>query len=137
MSEADSVTIKVNGQRKAQSLPPLFASASRSVGAPGEEFLPPGYLQPTATFDVGGAARSVGPAVAETHDAEAEELVVLVLEDGSTLVTSAAKLHEAVERSHPDWLDEDGAIPFEKLRAAGAAPSRGFAEAVGVLVTKA
>jgi CHAT domain-containing protein len=131
------ISIRLSGRPAPQpSLPPLFAPASRTAGgAQGDEFLPPGYLKPVASVDIGVAARSTGSATAEVLSPEPQELVLLELEDGSTLVTSAARLQEAVERSHPDWL-EGGAIPFEKLRTAGAEPGRGFAEAVGGLITK-
>src|SRR5690349_14453975 len=132
------IPISIHGHSDAKpALPALFASTSRAVGAePGEEFLPPGYLKATASFDVSNAARSIVAPAARPHRARPDELVVLELEDGSTLVTSAARLKEAIERSHPDWLDDDGGVPLEKLRAAGAAPGRGLSEAVGGLVRK-
>ena len=61
---------------------------------------------------------------------------MLELADGGTLITSASRLRESLARSQPDWLDADGSIPFEKLRAEGAAAQRGFGEAVGGLVSK-
>jgi CHAT domain/Lecithin:cholesterol acyltransferase len=61
---------------------------------------------------------------------------VLELADGSTLITSAERLRDALARNRPDWLGEGDAIPFEKLRAEGAGAQRGFGEAVGGLVSK-
>ncbi|HPO18398.1 MAG TPA: CHAT domain-containing protein, partial [Rubrivivax sp.] len=133
---ADLIPIKLTGRVDAPALPALLSGASRTAGASGDDFLPPGYLRPTGSFDVGGAARSVEGAAALQHEAAADEVVVLELADGGTLVTSASRLRDALARCHPDWLDADGAIPFEKLRAEGAAAQRGFGEALGGLVSK-
>ncbi len=133
---ANSIPIKLTGRADAPALPALLGSASRSAGGQGDEFLPPGYLRATGTFDVGAVARSVEGAAALEHDAAVDEVVVLELADGGTLITSAARLRDALARNHPDWVDADGAIPFEKLRAQGSSAQRGFGEAVGGLVSK-
>jgi triacylglycerol esterase/lipase EstA (alpha/beta hydrolase family) len=132
---AKTLSIKITGRADAAALPPLLAGPSRAAGAAPDPFLPASYLRATATFDVGSAARSTEGAAAHEHAAAAGEVVVLELADGSTLITSAERLYDTLERTHPDWL-EDGAIPFEKLRAAGAAPGRGLGEATGGLVSK-
>ncbi len=131
-----TIPIKITGRADAPALPPLLAGASRAAGALPDPFLPASYLRPTGTFDVGTAARSAEGVVVHEHAAPADEIVVLELADGSTLITSAERLHDALRRTHPDWLGEDGTIPFEKLRAAGAAPGRGLGEAIGGLVSK-
>ena len=133
---ADIIPIKLTGRADDPALPALLGGARRAADGPDDEFLPRGYLRPTATFDVGAAARSVEGAAALQHDADADEVVVLELADGGTLITSAARLRDALARSHPDWLAADGAVPFEKLRAQGASAQRGFGEAVGGLVSK-
>jgi hypothetical protein len=133
---ADIIPIKLTGRADAPALPALLSGTSRAVDGQADDFLPSEYLRPTGTFDVGAAARGVEGAAALEHPAAADEVVVLELADGGTLVTSAARLRDSLARSHPDWLDADGAIPFEKLRAAGAAPQRGFGEALGGLVSK-
>ncbi|HOM13069.1 MAG TPA: hypothetical protein PLB41_07095 [Rubrivivax sp.] len=121
---ADLIPIKLTGRVDAPALPALLSGASRTAGASGDDFLPPGYLRPTGSFDVGGAARSVEGAAALQHEAAADEVVVLELADGGTLVTSAERLRDALARSHPDWLGPHDPIPFEKLRAEAATAQR-------------
>ena len=133
---ANRIPIKLTGRADDPALPALLGSASRSADGQGDEFLPPGYLRATGTFDVGAAARSVEGAAALEHDATDDEVVVLELADGGTLITSAARLRDALARNHPDWVGADGEIPFEKLRAQGSSAQRGFGEAVGGLVSK-
>ncbi len=133
---ADQIPIKLTGRADEPALPALLSGTSRAVDGRADDFLPSDYLRPTGTFDVGAAARSVEGAAALEHDAVADEVVVLELADGSTLVTSAGRLRESLLRSHPDWLGPDDPIPFEKLRAEGATAHRGFGDALGGLVSK-
>jgi len=134
-----SVPIRLVGREADRKLPPLLTPASRTVGRSDDVFLPAGYLVPTAAFDVGPAARDVadvGAAQRHSHDAGADEVVVLELADGSTLITSAQRLRASLQQTHPELIGDDGAILLEKLRADGAAPGRGFGEAVGGLISK-
>ncbi len=133
---ADIIPIKLTGRADDPALPALLSGTSRAVDGQDDDFLPRDYLRPTGTFDVGSAARGVEGAAALEREAAADEVVVLELADGGTFVTSAQRLRDSLARSQPDWLDADGAIPFEKLRAEGAAAQRGFGEAVGGLVSK-
>ncbi len=133
---APTIPIKLTGRADAPALPALLSGASRAADGRGVEFLPSGYLRATGSFDVGAAARSVAGAAALQHDAAADEIVVLELADGGALVTSAQRLRDALQQNHPDWLADDGAIPFEKLRIDGASAQRGFGEALGGLVSK-
>jgi hypothetical protein len=130
------IPIKMTGRADAPTLPALLTGASRSADGADDDFLPRDYLRPTGTFDVGGAARSAEGAGALEHGADPDEVVVLELADGGALITSAARLRDSLARNHPDWLDADGAIPFEKMRAEGAAAHRGLGDAVGGLVSK-
>jgi hypothetical protein len=116
---APTIPIKLTGRADAPALPALLSGASRAADGRGVEFLPSGYLRATGSFDVGAAARSVAGAAALQHDAAADEIVVLELADGGALVTSAQRLRDALQQNHPDWLADDGAIPFEKLRIGG------------------
>ena len=132
-----TVQIRLTGREVEKRLPPLLTPAVRSASRDDDEFLPAGYLVPTVAFDVSPAARGSSDTTAkESHGSGPNEVIVLELTDGSTLITSAERLHDAIERTHPDWLDADGTIPFEKLRAAGAAPGRGLGDALGGLVSK-
>ena len=134
---AQTITIKLNGRADAQpSLPPMLVSASRATRAAPDPFLPESYLRATGTFDVGSAARGTEGTAAIEQPVADDEVILLELADGGTLITSAARLRDSLRQTHPDWLDADGAIPFERLRAAGAAPGRGLGEAMGGLVSK-
>jgi triacylglycerol esterase/lipase EstA (alpha/beta hydrolase family) len=135
MPEA-TVVIHLRGHATAPRLPPLLTPATRSAGRGDDVFLPSGYLRPTASIDVGPAARDAGDALAQTHVAANDEVIVLELADGSTLITSATRLRAALALTRPDLIDADGGLLLETLRADGAAPGRGFGEAVGGLVSK-
>jgi len=85
---------------------------------------------------VSAATRGTADSAAElVHDAQADEVLVIELADGGTLITSAAKLKASLERTRPDLI-VNGEIQFEKLRAEGATARRGFGDAVGGLVSK-
>ena len=132
-----SITIQVTGRAEAPTLPPTLVGIGRSADAADDPFLPSGYLRPTATFDVSASARSAaGAGTNRAHAAQDDEIVVLELTDGGTLITSAGRLQDALQRSHPEWLADDGTIPLERLREEAAAPGRGLGEALGGLVKK-
>ena len=131
-----NVRLTLTGREADAVLPSALMGASRAVAGGEDVFLPPGYLQPVRTFDVGPAARgSAVGVVRQTHDAQLDEVVVLELADGGTLVTSAERLRETLRQTHPDMLDGD-TILLEKLRADGAAPGRGLGDAIGGLISK-
>ena len=130
------VELRLIGHETEPVLPGVLISATRSIDGGVDVFLPPGYLQPVSTFDVGPSARSsASGAVQRDHAARADEIIVLELADGGTLITSAGRLHEALGQSHPELLDGD-TILLEKLRVEGAAAGRGLADALGGLVSK-
>jgi triacylglycerol esterase/lipase EstA (alpha/beta hydrolase family) len=131
-----TVQIRLTGREADRKLPALLTPATRAAGRTDDVFLPSGYLVPTAAFDVGPAARDAGAAVKQAHSAGPDEVVVLELADGSTLITSGERLRASLALTHPELIDEDGSILLEKLRADGAAPGRGFGEALGGLVSK-
>ena len=101
---ARTIPIQITGRTGEPVLPPLFAGTTRAARGADNEFLPASYLRPTGTFDVGAAARSAEGAATHEHAAAADEIVVLELADGSTLITSAERLHDTLRRVHPDWL---------------------------------
>ncbi|MGM9490087.1 CHAT domain-containing protein [Ideonella sp. YS5] len=133
---ARTITIQLTGREESPTLPPLLTRASRGLDGQPDPFLPADYLRPTATYDVGASARSAVAAATVKREASADELIVLELADGGTLVTSVAQLRETLERTHPDWLEGEEGIPLEKLRATCASPGRGLGEALGGLVSK-
>ncbi len=130
----DPVKLEVTGRSEKAHLPSLLEAASRSTERGGDQFLPPGYLQPTATVDVSAAARGGAGATKQDLHPSGNEIVVLELADGGALVTTAAGLHDALARTRPD-LVRDGAVLLGKLRAEAGA-SRGLSEAVGGLIRK-
>ncbi len=133
-----TIPIRLSGRAaQAPRLPPLLQGAARSADQRADPFLPEGYLEPTGTFDVGPAARGGDDGVVQQRiEARPQEIVVLELTDGSALVTSAARLRAALEQARPELLGPGGEVLLEKLRAAGAAPSRGLGEVVGGLDSK-
>ena len=132
-----TVQIRLTGRETETRLPPLLTPAARSAGRDDDVFLPSGYLVATRVFDVSPAARGSADGTArQAHDAGPNEVIVLELANGSMLVTSAERLRATLSRTHPELLAEDGSILLEKLRADGAAPGRGFGEALGGLISK-
>src|SRR5688572_29902430 len=136
MATARTVPIRLVGQAADRDRPPLLNRSTRAAGRADDVFMPDGYLLPQAAFDVGPAARDVVNAAPQAHDAAPGEIVVLELADGSTLITGAERLRASLQLTHPEMIAPDGAILLEKLRADGAAPGRGFGEAVGGLISK-
>ncbi len=132
-----TITLKLQGRQDTPALPNWLTPASRAAGQLEDEFLPSAYLKATGTYEIGagqrGSADDVQPA---THDAKADEVVVLELSDGSIFVSSAQKLRDTLGRTHPELLGPDGAILVEKLRADGAASRGLLGDMVGGLVSK-
>ncbi len=97
---AENISLKLTGAPIAHpNLPNVLRSALRGVdGARADEFLPDGYLKITAAFEVGQRARSTPEGVVEkTMQAADDEVVVLEMSDGVTVITSAAKLSGIAE----------------------------------------
>lgn len=131
-STRSPVPLTLSGIENDARLPVVLTSTARSAGGAGDLFLPPGYLVPTRSFDVGPAARG---AATLDHEAESDELVVLELADGGTLVTSAGRLRAALRLARPELVDGD-IILLEKLRADSALPSRGVGALIGGVISK-
>lgn len=133
----DTISLKLSGRRTPPALPAMLRGTARGADDAADPFLPPGYLAPRASFDVGTAARAaVDGASEQEHAAADDEVLVLELADGSTFVTSARRLKDTLALSQPDLIGARGEILFEQMRAEGAA-SRGFVgDAVGGLVSK-
>lgn len=135
------IPLTLTGRTADPGLPSILRGATRATpdGSEREDiFLPAGYLAPTASFDVSPAARSGlagASATSHTHWAEPDEVVVLELADGGTLITSAERLRESLRVASPGLLVDERVL-LEKLRAASAAPSRAFGEAVKGVISK-
>ena len=131
-----SVPLTLTGRETKAALPGVLLGAARSVAGGEDVFLPDGYLVPLRTFDVSPVARGGADGVVrQRHAAQPDEVIVLELTDGSTLVTSAQRLRDALRQSHPELVDGDTLL-LESLRADGASPGRGIGEAVGGLISK-
>ena len=137
---ADStILLKLTGREVPATLPPLLRPTTRSSeqAEADDPFLPSSYLVATGSFDVSARARGASDGVTEKQrDAKAGEIIVLELSDGGTLITSAARLRDTLERTRPELLGPNGEILLEKLRAEGTAARGGFSEAIGGLITK-
>lgn len=132
------LSARASGQAQ---LPQLLMPATRAAGTPqeqGDVFFPAGYLQPLASYETSPAARSSAAGASQQQaDLAPDALMLIELADGSSLITSAARLQQSLRLSHPELLDPaTGAILLEQLRQQGAAPSRGLGEAVGGLISK-
>ena len=115
---AETVTLRARATPVAPApMPALFATATRSAGGlPADDaFLPAGYIQVKTAFELAPTARAAA-AVPDRDDAVAgDDVLVLELGDGGTLVTSAARLQAALARNHPELLGTDGGILLDRL----------------------
>lgn len=134
---AEKIGITLSGRALPARLPALLTTGARSIAAETDPFLPPGYLRPTATFDVSPGARGATDAATGLQYAAVDnEILVLELVDGSTFVTSAKRLKDSLAQSRPDLLGPDGELLFDKLRDETGASRNALTRAVGGLVSK-
>jgi CHAT domain-containing protein len=135
---ADSTILNFTGRQSDQArLPALLQTVRRSAGEAADPFLPVGYLQTRASFEVGSAVRAGGAsASAQQYAAQDDEVLVIELADGGVLITSASKLKTSLERSRPDLIGSDGEILFDQLRSDRAATRGLLGDAIGGLVSK-
>lgn len=130
-----AVSVLLVGDQAEPELPKSLRRSQRGQGG-GDHFLPSGYLRATATYDLAGPRRSDVALDVHPVSLEEQELVVLELEDGSELFTSAARLAETVGRLHPEWVTE-GRVDLGQLSAAASETSqRGAAQVMGGLVRR-
>lgn len=115
---ADRIPLKLTGSPIADpALPAALRPALRGVG-PGrsDEFLPDGYVKITSAFDVGKRSRSTPEGVVEkTIQAAADDVIVLEMADGVTVITSAAKLERSLKRVKPESVEADGTVKLDAL----------------------
>ena len=131
------VTLVLQGREAAPTLPPVLKPSTRSAGQAADVFLPPDYLRPTCTFDMGASARGSAEGLSEqTRNTDTNEIVVLELTDGSTFISNAGRLRDTLARTAPELLGRDGEILLEKLREGTAAPRGFLGDAVGGLISK-
>src|SRR6476620_10071349 len=118
---APAVTLALSGRETDARLPALLNPVMRGGGLD-DPFLPAGFLTPVKTWEVDTLARGAALAAGladQRHQANADELVVLELTDGSIFITSAARLQASLRVSRPQLLGADGTVLLEKLRVEG------------------
>ena len=136
---ADHIPLKLDGTPIANpSLPTALRPPTRSVdGAKATEFLPEGYLKISAAYDISARARSTPEGALEKKIVtEENEVVVLEMADGVTVITSAERLRESLRRIDPDAADADGALKLSALRERGEATRGIIGAAVSDLVSR-
>ena len=139
---AEAIVLQITGRRSDRpEVPSLLPSttANRSVGADRtpDPFLPPGLLEAKAAIDLANGARGLPEGAGAELEADADQVLVIELADGGTLITSPAGLKAALLRNRPDLVDAAGRILFDRLNAEGAVLQRGvFTSAAGSLVSQ-
>ncbi len=136
---ADNIPLKVTGIAIPNpTLPAALRPATRAAGgAQASVFLPDGYLKIDAAFDISAHARSTPDGAVEkkiaAHD---DQVVVLEMADGVTVVTSAKKLKQSLQRIDPSSVDGDGTLKLNALRERGEATRGIIGDTVGDLVSR-
>ncbi|HEX5023180.1 MAG TPA: hypothetical protein VFX54_21100, partial [Candidatus Binatia bacterium] len=136
---ADKIPLKLNGIPIVNpTLPAVLRPATRGAdGATAAKFLPDGYLKVNAAFDISSRARSTpGGAPEKTILAGDDEVVVLEMADGITVITSAKKLKESLRRIDADAVEAGGTLKLSALRERGEATRGIIGDAVGDLVSR-
>ena len=134
-----AIPIKLHGAPISDpALPTSLRPSTRgSDSARTNEFLPAGYLKIDAAFDVGARARStLGGAVERTVQTAANQVVLLEMADGVTVVTSPEKLQESLRRIDPAAVEADGTVKLSALRDRGEATRGLIGDAFGDLVSR-
>ena len=135
---SSAVALTLSGRETGARLPPLLNPVMRGGGLD-DPFLPAGFLSPRKTYEVDdlarGAALAAGTAE-QRHDADADEIVVLELTDGSIFISSAARLQATLRQTRPQLLGPEGEVLLEKLRTEGAQARGLLGEAAGGLLRK-
>ena len=131
--------LRFKGRRLAlPSVAGLLHSANRSTSAAAQDdtFLPDGYLQVTEAHDLGAAARGLADAFETTLAGADNEVLVIELADGGTLITSTQRLTDALARNRPDLIGPDGAVLFDRLSSGDEAARGVLGDLVGGLISK-
>ena len=136
---ADPVPLKITGTPIINpSLPSALRPATRAAdGATASQFLPDGYLKINTAFDISARARSTPEgAIEKTIQAGDDQVVVLEMADGVTVITSAKRLKESLLRIDPDAVEADGTLKLSALRDRGEATRSFIGDAVSDLVSR-
>lgn len=129
-SKRNAISLSVPGTRlQDPPLPRLLAPATRGTEHRGEDpFLPTGFLKVERGFDLSGPSRDIGGTDLNPLDLPPDQVVVLEMVDGITVITSAGNLAATLQR-----IGEESLLGLEDRGLAGAASRGGSA---GQLITR-
>ena len=128
--QRNAININVPGTRlQDPPLPRLLAQATRGSELRGEDpFLPTGFLKVESGFDLSGPSRDIGGTDLNPLDLPPDQVVVLEMVDGITVITSAGNLAATLQQ-----IGEESLLGLEDRGLAGTA-SRG--SSAGQLITR-
>ena len=126
----NAISLSVPGTRlQDPPLPRLLAPATRGTEHRGEDpFLPTGFLKVERGFDLSGPSRDIGGTDLNPLDLPADQVVVLEMVEGITVITSAGNLAATLQQ-----IGEESLLGLEDRGLAGTA-SRG--SSAGQLITR-
>ena len=129
-SKRNAISLSVPGTRlQDPPLPRLLAPATRGTEHRGEDpFLPTGFLKVERGFDLSGPSRDIGGTDLNPLDLPPDQVVVLEMVEGITVITSAGNLAATLQQ-----IGEESLLGLEDRGLAGAA-SRG--SGAGQLITR-
>jgi CHAT domain-containing protein len=126
----NAISLSVPGTRlQDPPLPRLLAQATRGTELRGEDpFLPTGFLKVERGFDLSGPSRDIGGTDLNPLDLPPDQVVVLEMVEGITVITSAGNLAATLQQ-----IGAESLLGLEDRGLAGAA-SRG--SSAGQLITR-
>ncbi len=126
----NAISLSVPGTRlQDPPLPRLLAPATRGTEHRGEDpFLPTGFLKVERGFDLSGPSRDIGGTDLNPLDLPPDQVVVLEMVEGITVITSAGNLAATLQQ-----IGEESLLGLEDRGLAGTA-SRG--SSAGQLITR-
>lgn len=128
--QRNTISLNVPGTRlQDPPLPRLLAPTTRGTELRGEDpFLPTGFLKVERGFDLSGPSRDIGGTDLNPLDLPPDQVVVLEMVEGITVITSAGNLAATLQQ-----IGEGSLLGLEDRGLAGAA-SRG--SSAGQLITR-
>ena len=133
----NTISLSVPGTRlQDPPLPRLLAPATRGTELRGEDpFLPTGFLKVERGFDLSGPSRDIGGTDLNPLDLPPDQVVVLEMVDGITVITSAGNLAATLQRIGAESLlgleDRGQAVAASRGSSAGQLITRLFSLDLG------
>jgi len=116
----NAISLSVPGTRlQDPTLPRLLAPTTRGTELRGEDpFLPTGFLKVERGFDLSGPSRDIGGTDLNPLDLPPDQVVVLEMVEGITVITSAGNLVAALEQRGEGSLQdlEDRGLGNQRAR---------------------